>query len=70
MADARVLVVDHYDSYTWNLVHLVAGVTGRLPDVAEHDRTGLRDELADYSHLVPLTRPRSPGRPLRLRART
>ena len=24
----RVLVVDHYDSYTWNLVHLVAAVTG------------------------------------------
>ena len=22
---ARVLVVDHHDSYTWNLVHLVRG---------------------------------------------
>ena len=33
----RVLVVDHYDSYTWNLVHLIASVTGALPDVVEHD---------------------------------
>ena len=30
-------MVDHHDSYTWNLVHLVAAVTGRLPDVVEHD---------------------------------
>lgn len=33
----RVLVVDHHDSYTWNLVHLVASVTGALPTVAQHD---------------------------------
>ena len=26
-----VVVVDHHDSYTWNLVHLVASVTGVLP---------------------------------------
>ena len=32
-----VLVVDHHDSYTWNLVHLVAGVTGVLPTVVQHD---------------------------------
>ena len=31
------VVVDHYDSYTWNLVHLVAAVTGELPTVVEHD---------------------------------
>jgi anthranilate synthase component II len=29
----RVVVVDHHDSYTWNLVHLVAAVTGELPTV-------------------------------------
>lgn len=33
----RVVVVDHHDSYTWNLVHLVAGVTGALPTVVQHD---------------------------------
>ncbi len=49
-----VLVVDHHDSYTWNLVHLIAGVTGALPDVVEHDEPGLlgRIAAAAYSHLV------------------
>ncbi|KAA1424042.1 anthranilate synthase component II [Nocardioides antri] len=32
-----VVVVDHHDSYTHNLVHLVAGVTGVLPTVVQHD---------------------------------
>ena len=36
--DHDVLVIDHYDSYTWNLVHLVAGVTGVVPAVVQHDR--------------------------------
>jgi anthranilate synthase component II len=49
---ARVLVVDHHDSYTWNLVHLVAGVTGALPDVVEHDEPGVLERAAAYTHLV------------------
>ncbi|HEY1118637.1 MAG TPA: aminodeoxychorismate/anthranilate synthase component II [Acidimicrobiales bacterium] len=32
-----MVVVDHHDSYTWNLVHLVASVTGALPQVVQHD---------------------------------
>ena len=47
----RVVVVDHHDSYTWNLVHLVASVTGGLPDVVEHDEASWVD-LADYTHVV------------------
>ena len=44
-------MVDHYDSYTWNLVHLVASVTGVLPDVVEHDRVA--PAVVDgYSHVV------------------
>jgi anthranilate synthase component II len=38
-AGDRVVVVDHHDSYTWNLVHLVAAVVGRLPEVVQHDAT-------------------------------
>lgn len=41
-----VVVVDHYDSYTWNLVHLIASVTGMLPRVVQHDQTTLADVLA------------------------
>ncbi|MDT0203402.1 aminodeoxychorismate/anthranilate synthase component II [Nocardioides sp. AE5] len=33
----RTIVVDHHDSYTWNLVHLVAAVEGEIPQVVQHD---------------------------------
>jgi len=48
----RVLVIDHYDSYTWNLVHLVAAVTGVLPDVVEHDTPGVLERARAASHVV------------------
>ena len=54
-----VIVVDHHDSYTWNLVHLVAGVTGRLPLVVEHDEVTATEVLA-FSHVVLSP---GPGRP-------
>ena len=46
-----VIVVDHYDSYTWNLVHLVAGVTGVLPRVVQHDAVS-PEEVLRHSHVV------------------
>ena len=46
-----VVVVDHYDSYTWNLVHLVAAVTGVLPTVLEHDEAEA-DEVLAFTHVV------------------
>ncbi len=46
-----VVVVDHHDSYTWNLVHLVAAVTGELPTVVEHDDCSL-SYLLGFSHAV------------------
>lgn len=58
----RVVVVDHYDSYTWNLVHLVASVTGELPVVVEHDRVTLAD-LAGFTHVVLSPGPGSPDEP-------
>lgn len=47
----RVVVVDHYDSYTWNLVHLIAGVTGTLPAVVQHDTT-TADYVLGFDHVV------------------
>lgn len=41
-----VVVVDHHDSYTWNLVHLVASVTGALPTVVQHDEVDAAEVLA------------------------
>lgn len=49
MTTPHVLVVDHHDSYTWNLVHLVAGLTGVLPAVVQWDEPV---DLAAYSHVV------------------
>ena len=46
-----VVVVDHHDSYTWNLVHLVASVTGELPTVVQHDEVSAAMVLR-YSHVL------------------
>lgn len=51
MATPDVVVVDHHDSYTWNLVHLMAGVTGVLPRVVQHDEVA-PDEVLRHSHVV------------------
>lgn len=62
MGRADVVVVDHYDSYTWNLVHLLAEVTGSLPRVVQHDRVDPAEVLA-HSHVVLSPGPGHPGRP-------
>ncbi|HYF73648.1 MAG TPA: aminodeoxychorismate/anthranilate synthase component II [Nocardioides sp.] len=59
-AAPRVVVVDHHDSYTWNLVHLVAGVTGVLPTVVQHDEVSA-DEVLAFSHVVLSPGPGHPG---------
>ena len=62
MSIPRVVVVDHHDSYTWNLVHLVAGVTGVLPEVVEHDEVAAAD-LAGFTHVVLSPGPGHPSEP-------
>ena len=54
--------MDHYDSYTWNLVHLVAAVTGELPTVVEHDQVSV-DQLSGFTHVVLSPGPGSPTEP-------
>ncbi len=77
MPGARVVVVDHHDSYTWNLVHLLAAVTRELPTVVEHDEVSADALLGKgFSHIVLSPGPGSPddvddfsvGRDLLLRA--
>lgn len=62
MGDLRVVVVDHYDSYTWNLVHLVAQVTGEMPTVVQHDQVTV-SALEDSTHVVLSPGPGTPVRP-------
>jgi anthranilate synthase component 2/para-aminobenzoate synthetase len=57
-----VVVVDHHDSYTWNLVHLVAGVTGRLPRVVQHDEV-TAEEVLRHTHVVLSPGPGHPADP-------
>ena len=59
MAAPDVVVVDHHDSYTWNLVHLLAEVTGVLPRVVQHDEVE-PDDVLRHSHVVLSP---GPGRP-------
>ncbi len=60
-AAPRVLVIDHHDSYTWNLVHLIAGVTGELPVVASHDEP---IDFGGFTHLVLSPGPGRPDEPI------
>lgn len=57
-----VVVVDHHDSYTYNLVHLVASVTGVLPRVVQHDEVSLEAVLA-HSHVILSPGPGTPCEP-------
>ena len=57
-----VIVVDHHDSYTWNLVHLLARVTGVLPRVVQHDEVSAADVLR-HSHVVLSPGPGHPADP-------
>lgn len=60
----KVVVVDHHDSYTWNLVHLIAGATGSLPEVVEHDDAGVWRHLGEATHVVLSPGPGHPANPV------
>ena len=61
-APPDVVVVDHHDSYTWNLVHLVAGVTGVLPRVVQHDEVSAAEVLT-HTHVILSPGPGHPETP-------
>jgi anthranilate synthase component 2 len=47
----RILVFDNYDSFTYNLVHLVEKLTDASVDVFLNDKIGL-DEIANYDKII------------------
>ncbi|MDQ3629188.1 MAG: aminodeoxychorismate/anthranilate synthase component II [Actinomycetota bacterium] len=52
MPSPQVVLVDHHDSYTHNLAHLVAGVTGVLPHLVQHDEADADTLVRGCTHLV------------------
>jgi anthranilate synthase component 2 len=60
----RVVLVDHYDSYTHNLAHLIASVTGTLPTLVQHDAVDVEQLLdGSYTHVVLSPGPGHPEQP-------
>ena len=58
----KLLVVDNHDSFTWNLVHLLARVGGAMPDVVLNDAPALPD-LDQYDGIVISPGPGTPEEP-------
>jgi anthranilate synthase component 2 len=47
----RILVIDNYDSFTYNLVHLLESFEGIDCDVVKNDAISL-DKIADYQRII------------------
>ena len=47
----KILVFDNYDSFTYNLVHLVEKITGEKVDVVRNDQLPL-DKAAEYDKII------------------
>lgn len=50
----KILIIDNYDSFTYNLVHIVEKITNQLPTVARNDEISLEEvNLYDMIMLSP-----------------
>ena len=48
---SRILIFDNYDSFTYNLVHLVAEILGSAPEVFRNDEIPL-DKVAEFDRII------------------
>lgn len=48
---SRILIFDNYDSFTYNLVHLVAEIMGAAPEVFRNDEIPL-DQVAEFDRII------------------
>jgi anthranilate synthase component 2 len=47
----KILVIDNYDSFTYNLVHYIEKLTGTVPDIFRNDEISL-DEVDRYDKIL------------------
>mgnify|MGYP001025477644 CR=1 FL=1 len=47
----NILILDNYDSFTYNLVHIVEEITGKLPDVFRNDEISV-EEIQRYDAII------------------
>jgi para-aminobenzoate synthetase len=53
LPEMRTLLIDNYDSFTFNLFQLLAEVNGTAPDVVRNDQVGFAEILAgEYDNIV------------------
>ncbi len=57
----RTLLIDHHDSFTWNLAQALAGLAGAMPRVVAHDDPALL--ALDWSAFDAVVLSPGPGRP-------
>lgn len=59
----KTLLIDNYDSFTWNLYHLVAQVTGEKPEILKNDDPDFNiTSLCGYDLVILSPGPGHPGR--------
>ncbi|MEV6314528.1 aminodeoxychorismate synthase component I [Streptomyces sp. NPDC051776] len=61
-APTRTLLIDNYDSFTYNLYQLLGEVNGQPPTVVRNDVAWSALHLADYDNIVVSPGPGRPGR--------
>ena len=49
--EKKILLIDNYDSFTYNLLYLIKKVDGKSPEVLRNDDPRL-DNLDDYTHII------------------
>jgi len=47
----KIIVIDNYDSFTWNLVHCIEKLTGQYPDVYRNDEISI-EKISHYDKIL------------------